>query len=68
VLERSRGRRLAFEIKLASAPTPSRGFWSGISDLKPGAAYVVYPGNERYRLGRGVEALPVSMLANILGK
>lgn len=66
VLERSRGRRLAFEIKLASAPTPSRGFRSGISDLKPGAAYVVYPGKERYALGRGVEALPVSMLADVL--
>ena len=66
VLERSRGRRLAFEIKLASAPTPSRGLWSGLADLNPSAAYVLYPGKERYPLGRGVEALPVSMLDDVL--
>lgn len=66
LLEGPRGRRFAFEIKLGSAPAPSRGFWSGLSDLKPSAAFVVYPGRDRYRLGQGVEALPVSMLANVL--
>ncbi len=67
VLERPRGRRLAFEVKLGSAPSPSRGFWSGLGDLKPSAAFVVYPGKERYPLARGVEALPVSMFADVLG-
>ena len=66
VLERPRGKRIALEIKLSSAPKPSRGFWSGIADLQPTAAYVVYPGKERYPLGPGVEALPVSMLGEIL--
>ena len=66
VLERPRGKRIALEIKLSSAPKPSRGFWSGIADLKPSAAYVVYPGKERYPLGPGVEALPVSMLGDVL--
>ena len=66
VLERPRARRIALEIKLSSAPKPSRGFWSGIADLKPSAAYVVYPGKERYPLGQGVEALPVSMLGDVL--
>jgi len=68
VLERTDGRRLAFEIKLGSAPSPSRGFWSGLDDLKPSAAFVVYPGTQRYPLGQGVEALPVSMLASVLGR
>lgn len=67
VLEQRRGRRVALEIKRSSSPVPSRGFWSGIADLKPSAAYVVYPGKERYPLGPGVEALPVSMLAKVLG-
>lgn len=67
VLERPHGRRLAFEIKLGSAPSPSRGFWSGLDDLKPSAAFVVYPGTERYPLGKKVEALPVSMLASVVG-
>jgi hypothetical protein len=66
VLERPGGRRIALEIKLSSAPRPSRGFWSGIADLGPSAAYVVYPGKERYPLGQGVDALPVSMLRDVL--
>ena len=67
VIERPK-RRLAFEIKLGSAPSPSRGFWSGLSDLKPSAGFVIYSGKERFPLGRGVEALPVSMLADVLRK
>ncbi len=68
VLDRPRGKhqRIALEIKRSSAPTPSKGFWSGIADIKSGAAYVVYPGKERYPLGPGVEALPVSMLNEAL--
>ena len=66
VLERPRGGRIALEIKRSSSPTPSRGFWSGIADLKPGAAYVVYPDKERYPLGPGVEALPVAMLDAVI--
>ncbi len=66
VVERPGGQRIALEIKRASAPKPSHGFWSGIADVKPSAAYVVYPGKERYALGPGVEALPVAMLTSIL--
>ena len=66
VLERPRGGRLALEIKRSSAPQPSKGFWHGIADINPDAAFVVYPGKERYRLGPGVEALPVALLGQIL--
>jgi len=66
VLDRPRRKRIAIEIKLSSAPKPSKGFWSGIADVKPGAAYVVYPGKDRYPLGQGVEALPVSMLGKVM--
>jgi uncharacterized protein len=66
VLERPRRQRIALEIKRSYAPKPSKGFWSGIADVKPGAAYVVYPGKERYPLGVGVEALPVTMLDDML--
>ena len=34
--------------------------------LKPDAAFVVYRGKERYPLGHGVEALPVTMLGEVL--
>ena len=68
VLDRPQGKhkRIALEIKRSSAPNPSKGFWSGIADIKPNAAYVVYPGKERYPLGPGVEALPVAMLGKVL--
>jgi uncharacterized protein len=66
VLDRPRGERIAIDIKLSTAPKPARGFWAGIEDVKPDAAYVVYPGKERYRLAPGVEVLPVSMLAEVL--
>ena len=66
LIERPNGRRLAFEIKLSSAPAPTRGFWSALSDVKPDAAFVVYRGKERYPLGQGVEALPVTMLRDVL--
>ena len=66
VLEQPRGRRIALEIKRTSAPRPSKGFWSGIADIKPDAAFVVYAGQERYPLGPGVEALPVALLGKVL--
>ena len=66
VLERPRGRRIALEIKRTSAPQPSKGFWSGIADIKPDAAFVVYAGRERYPLGPGVDALPVALLPTVL--
>jgi hypothetical protein len=53
-------RRVAFEIKLHSAP--ARGDVPGLRrcmrDLGLPRGYVVYPGRERYSLGDGVLALP----------
>lgn len=66
VLERADGKRIALEIKRASAPQPSKGFWSGVADIRPTAAFVVYPGKERFSLGPGVEALPVTLLGKVL--
>jgi hypothetical protein len=66
VLERPRGQRLAFEIKLGAAPSLTRGFWSGLADLKPTAAFVIYTGKDRYPLGQGVEALPAAPLPAVL--
>ena len=62
------GRRplLALEIKYSLAPQPSRGFWSGLSDLQPARGFVVYPGSEYYPLKPDVFALPVMELAKRL--
>ena len=60
-------RLVPFEAKLHSAPGPdeARGLWRCMADLKLSRGYVVYPGRERYSLGRGVTALPA---ASILGR
>ena len=58
------GRRpWAVEIKRSLAPRPSRGFHSACEDIEPGAKFVVYPGEERYRIAGDMEALGVADLA-----
>jgi hypothetical protein len=39
---------LAIEIKLSSAPTPSKGFWSALKDLNNCQGLVVCPVKERF--------------------
>jgi predicted AAA+ superfamily ATPase len=53
-----------FEAKLHSAPGPdeARGLLRCMADLKLPRGYVVYPGRDRYSLGRGVTAMPVRSL------
>lgn len=58
------GRRIGYEIKLSSAPKPTRGYWSACEDLGVTQAYVVAPVSESYPLAGNVEvvsplALPV---------
>ena len=61
-----RARRIGVEIKFASAPKPTRGFWQALEDLSLDRAYVIAPVPRRYPLGGGVEVLPVSELATLL--
>lgn len=50
----------AVEIKRSTAPRVSRGFHSACEDLRPARKLVVYPGRERFSLGRDIEAVPLS--------
>ena len=54
----------AIEIKRSLTPKVSRGFHSACEDLGPARKWVVYHGNERYRLAADVEAIPLPDLAN----
>ena len=58
-------RFLAVEIKHSLDPRPGRGFWSAHEDLRPRKGFVVYPGAERFPLGKDVLALPISELERI---
>lgn len=61
------GRRsLAIEVKFASAPTVSKGFWHARDDLQPQRTVVVAPVERRFPLKDGVEVLPVSALEELM--
>ncbi len=53
----------AIEIKRSLAPRPSRGFHSACKDIVPERRFVVYPGDERYRIADDIEAVRAVDLA-----
>jgi len=57
----------AIEIKRSLTPKLERGFHAACIDLKPERKFVVYPGNERYRIREDVEAIPLWELGELLG-
>lgn len=58
-------RRIGFEIKLSSAPSLSKGFWSAMKDLQLEQAYVVAPVETGYPIAEKVEVLPANDLAQL---
>jgi predicted AAA+ superfamily ATPase len=60
------GRLWAVEIKRSLAPKVERGFHSACADLTPECRWLVYPGQERYRLGNGITAVSLRDLAGEL--
>ncbi|MCX8085453.1 MAG: ATP-binding protein [Rhodocyclaceae bacterium] len=60
------GRRWAVEIKRSLAPKVERGFHAACADLQPEKRFVVYPGEERYRLAEDIEAIPLAELSQRL--
>ena len=51
------GKSWAVEIKRGLSPVLSAGFFTALDDLKPDKAFVVYGGDDRYRLKPEVEAI-----------
>ena len=62
------GNLWAVEIKRSLAPRPERGFYSACEDLAPAMKFVVYPGQERYRIAPDIEVIPLADLAQELLK
>ncbi len=62
VLDWPDGRVWAIEIKRTSAPKIERGMRSALADLQPERAFVVYAGEERFRLAENVEAIGLAEL------
>lgn len=62
VLDWPGGEVWAIEIKRTSAPKIERGLRSALDDLRPERSFVVYAGEERFRLAETVEAIPLATL------
>ena len=56
------GRRVGIEFKRMDAPRVTPSMLIAMRDLKLDALYVVYPGERRYALGEGMEAVPLAAL------
>ncbi|MBM3569530.1 MAG: ATP-binding protein [Alphaproteobacteria bacterium] len=61
-----RAGRWAIEIKRSLAPRIERGLVHALSDLQPMRSFVVYPGDDRYPLGDGIEAIGLREMAEAL--
>ena len=60
------GKSWAIEIKRGFSPVLSAGFFSALQDVNPEKSFVVYGGEERYRLRPGVEAIHLCQLQQAL--
>lgn len=58
------GKRIGVEFKYMDAPAMTRSMSIAMHDLKLDALYVVYPGNRRYFLAEGIEAVPLSQFVS----
>ncbi len=52
----------AIEVKRSTAPRLARGFHHACEDIRPAKRYVVHPGEDRFRLANGVEAISLPEL------
>jgi uncharacterized protein len=60
------GREWAIEVKRTLAPKLERGTRAALGDIEPERSFVVYPGDERFPLGEGVEAISLAELCSEL--
>lgn len=66
VLSWPNGTLWAIEIKRSLLPQVERGFHAACADLEPRRRFVVYPGDERFPLSEGIEAIPLAALVGEL--
>lgn len=63
LVQRPGGERWAIEIKRSLSPKLERGFHAGCEDVRPTHKWLVYPGEERFRIGPDVWAVSPAELA-----
>lgn len=60
------GREWAIEVKRTLAPKLERGLRSALKDVAPERGFIVYPGEERFPLGKNIEAIGLPELCEEL--
>lgn len=66
ILKFRNGETWAVEIKRGLSPVLKPGFFSAVEDIAPDKAFVVYGGEETYRLKPGIEAIGLTSLQEAL--
>lgn len=66
VLKFRNGETWAIEIKRGLCPVLKPGFFSAVEDIAPDKAFVVYGGQETYRLKPGIEVIGLTRLQELL--
>lgn len=56
----------AIEIKRSLEPFPTKGTYNALEDVQPSAAFVVYPGRERYPVSDSLEAISLQELMDLV--
>jgi predicted AAA+ superfamily ATPase len=68
ILKFRSGEKWAIEIKRGLSPELSRGFYSALEDVMPKKSFVVYGGDDRFKLKQGIEAISLRQLQQELGE
>ncbi len=66
ILKFRTGESWAIEIKRGLSPDLSQGFFSALADVKPDKSFVVYGGDDRFKLKPGIEAISLRLLQTAL--
>ena len=62
VLQFRGGEKWVIEIKRGLSPTLSPGFYNAVDDLQPEKSFVIYGGDDRFKLNPGVEMIALDHL------
>jgi predicted AAA+ superfamily ATPase len=67
ILETPKRGLLAFEIKRSLSPSLNRGTYAALEDISPKQAYVVYSGEETYRMSEDITVIPLASVPDVFG-
>ena len=57
VIEKSNREKYAIEIKRSLSPSVSKGFYLGSEDIGATRQFILYPGKERFKVTKTIEAI-----------